>query len=305
MTQILVGTSGGLHELDFEGSDEVGPPAFHGREVTALAADGEPWAIVDGRSLVRRVPRSSWTRVGVTESSSATCLLSSRSGVFVGTSEAHLLLLEGDELSRVEGFDRVRSREEWFTPWGGSPEVRSLAEGPGGTLHVNVHVGGIVRSLDGGATWEPTIAIHADVHQVLTHPEREDLVLAPCARGLALSDDGGKTWRHQTHGLHATYCEAASLAGDVVLMCASDGPFSRHAVMYRAELAGDELRFNESTNGLPQSFGANIDTGCLSAAGSDVAVGTERGELYVSADAGAAWRLRAHGLPTITTVLLV
>ena len=48
--------------------------------------------------------------------------------------------------------------------------IRSVTATPDGVLLVNVHVGGIVRSSDGGITWQPTIDIDTDVHQVCAHP---------------------------------------------------------------------------------------------------------------------------------------
>jgi hypothetical protein len=46
-------------------------------------------------------------------------------------------------------------------------------------LYANVHVGGILRTADGGETWTPTIDIDADVHHVTT---AEGIVLAAGCR---------------------------------------------------------------------------------------------------------------------------
>ena len=79
-----------------------------------------------------------------------------------------------------------------FTPWGGHPAVRTIAAGAEGELYVNVHVGGILRSDDDGASWRPTIDIRSDVHEVLAVPGAP----RPCAGGhrrrqAATSEDGG------------------------------------------------------------------------------------------------------------------
>ena len=62
------------------------------------------------------------------------------------------------------------TRAEWHTPWGGPPSVFSMAS-LGDDLFVSVHVGGILRSSDGGQSWEATIDLHEDVHQVVADPE--------------------------------------------------------------------------------------------------------------------------------------
>ena len=65
------------------------------------------------------------------------------------------------------------------------PYVRSLTEtSDHRALLANVHVGGIPRSGNGGASWAPTIDPDADVHQVRAAPTDRSLVLAAAAVGL-------------------------------------------------------------------------------------------------------------------------
>ena len=74
------------------------------------------------------------------------------------------------------------------------------------TLYVNVHVGGIVRSTDGGMTWTDTLDIHSDVHQVITDPDRPRHAYAATARGFAVTTDGADTWGFIDEGLDSSYC---------------------------------------------------------------------------------------------------
>src|SRR5213593_1928350 len=90
-------------------------------------------------------------------------------------------------------FDAAEGREAWHTPWGAPADVRSISSGADGAVYVNVHVGGVLRSTDGGAGWRPTLDIEHDVHQVLALPERPGLVLVAAADGFGLSRDGGDT----------------------------------------------------------------------------------------------------------------
>jgi hypothetical protein len=308
---LLVGTVKGLDELDCDGGE---PRAVEGqvadRAVSALAVGdgGERWALADATEVLRGEDGGRWTRVAGGDGVELTCLLPVEARLLIGAEEASLLELEGNvaggSLERVSSFDRAPGRQRWYTPWGGPPAVRSMARDRAGRLHVNVHVGGIPRSTDGAVTWEPTIDIDADVHQVLAHPRLPDLVLAATARGLARSDDGGDLWMEQADGLHAPYSRAVAVAGETVLVSASDGPSGRRAAVYRAslELGG---AFERCRAGLPEWFDANIDTGSLAAEGSTVAFGTAGGSLFVSEDAGATWVERATGLPTVLAVAFV
>jgi hypothetical protein len=220
-------------------------------------------------------------------------------GVFVGTEEAHLLRLGDDSLlAPVEAFEAIAGRDDWFTPWGGPPAVRSIARDLSGRLHANVHVGGIPRSVDAGASWEPTIDIDADIHQVVAHPYEPDVVLAAGAVGLAVSVDGGASWRIEREGLHATYARAVAMAGDHVLLTVSNGPRGGRAAIYRTTLEPGSA-FERCTVGLPEWFDSNIDSGWLDVRGGEVAFGTGDGEVYRSDDAGERWTRAAIGLPSI------
>src|SRR5262245_4207530 len=301
-THILVGTVGGLWSL--EGRTSPSPAAHDGRTVTALAREGErTWAIVDGKTLW--VDDGAWKTVASVEGPEATCLVPTATGLLIGTEEAHLRRLEGDRLIPVESFDTAESRESWYTPWGDPADVRSIAAGPApdGPLYINVHVGGVVRSRDGGRSWTPTLDIEVDVHQVIAHPERPELVLVAAYDGFGISRDGGASWDWATAGMHAHYCRALTLADDVVLISASTGPGGKRPALYRRPLDG-RTDFERCRKGLPTWFDDNIDTACLAAAGPVVVAGTEDGHVFESLDAGESWAVVAEGLPAVRCILV-
>jgi hypothetical protein len=308
-TDVLVGTSQGLFALA-GGDPRPDPrpdPSFGPREVSAMAVrDGGVWAVTERRVIARRAPEGPWVDVARSDGFDLACLAPTSHGVLAGTEEAHLLRLVGDDgvLAPLEAFETVGGRETWFTPWGGPPALRSIAQDLAGRLHANVHVGGIPRSVDAGASWEPTIDIDADVHQVVAHPTEPEVVLAAGAVGLAVSVDGGSSWRIEREGLHATYARAVAVAGDRVLLSVSNGPRGGRAAMYRTALEPGST-FERCTEGLPEWFDGNIDSGWLDARGSEVAFGTGDGEVFVSDDAGESWARAATGLPSIRAVRLV
>jgi hypothetical protein len=299
--RIRVGTSAGLQELI---GDRVIPgDPLTGKSLTALARDGaRTWAIVDGRTLWE-TREATWEERASIDGPAATCLAPTADGLLIGTEQAHLLRRTADTLARVESFEKVEGRDGWYTPWGDPADVRSIAVAIDGTLHVNVHVGGVARSRDGGRSWAPTVDIETDVHQVLAHPTRGDVVLVAAAEGFGVSEDGGDAWKFTTAGLHAHYLRAVAVAGETVLVSASTGPGGRRSALYRKSLDSDGP-FERCTDGLPAWFNDNIDTACLVANGPLVVFGTEDGRVFQSLDAGERWQLLAKGLPSVSCLTL-
>lgn len=286
MAEIVIATKRGLHHLD------SGRIEFADRAVTALSEDGR-LAILDYRELW--ADRDGWRHVATSADLDLMCV-ATNGDVYVGTSEAHLLRLAGDALVQIDDFETVEGHRDWFTPWGGPPDVRSIAVDGSDELFVNVHVGGIVKG--SGDKWEPTLDISADVHEVRIAGDR---IVAACAVGLAESGDGGYAWSYDDEGLHATYARAIAVGGDVLFMSVSWGPRGGEAAIYRQPLDGTSP-FERCD--LP-TLTDNIDTGCLDAAGDDVAFGTLDGEVFHSSDHGATWTKITDTLPSVSYLRFV
>lgn len=285
MTTLRIGTAEGLVE----------PP--HGVTVTGpTRVFGDAALCADGRVL--------WhTHAGWTELASGPdllCAVDAPGGLLIGTEGAHLTRVSPDGLHRVASFEVVAGRDDWYTPWGGAPETRSLTRTDDNVLLASVHVGGIPRSDDGGRTWHPTIDIEADVHQVRAVPGREEVVLAAAAVGFCRSDDHGLTWRVIADGLHATYCRAVAVAGDAVLVSASEGPRGRESALYRRALKSTDP-FERVTDWIE----GNVDTHALDALDDQVVYGTRAGVVWQSLDAGTTWEILADDLAPITSISLV
>src|SRR5438093_11266456 len=258
MAEILVATRDGLHRFDVSG--RLLKVEFAGREVSTIAPEGwELWAILEGTEVVHTAGVDWWFHVANLRGLRGNCMADTRAGVIVGTSDAHLYRIAGKGLERVSSFAGAPGRKEWFTPWGGPPDTRSLTE-DGDTVYVNVHVGGVLRSQDHGKSWQATIEIEADVHQVTTGHGN---VYAAGAGGLSVSGDKGATWSTSDEGLHASYCRAVAVCGDTILLTASTGPRGGRSAVYRGPIDGSS--FERCDGGLPGWFGHTIDTDCLDA----------------------------------------
>ncbi len=283
--------------------------------VRGLAPDGRggALAIVGGNSLHRRAPSGEWAPVATSEFE-LSCCMSVRDIIYVGTDNARMLRLsdKGAVLEPIEGFDNVAGRDAWFA---GSAIVKGQRVGPplgirsvttnsnGGTLFANVHVGGIPRSMDGGRSWQPTIDINSDVHEVYAHPANPDIVVAASAIGLCISRDAGATWTIERDGLQASYCSAIAFSGNAILVSASTDHFAAQGRIYRRPIKpdGDIVAVE---GGMPAWTEGIVDTGCIAANGSSIAVADRAGNLYVSDDFGQAWSCRSTRLPTPSGVLI-
>jgi hypothetical protein len=284
----LLGTAGGLHEMGPEG----GRVHLDGRDVTAV--DGLGWVLVDGQEVLH-CEHDHWESYGrLTDDLRATCLLVGDDALLLGLAGGHLVRMDDEGFEMVTSFESAPGRAAWYTPWGGPADTRSLAAAEDGTLYANVHVGGILRSRDGGATWEPTIDLHVDVHQVVAVPGTTTVVAAT-GTGFAATDDGGDTWVVDDDGLDGSYLRAVAVAGDTVVVSASHGPGGQEAALYRRPLGGG--RFERLARGLPERFAANVDTGWLAASGEAVVVAGPDGTVRRSDDGGANFDVVAHDLP--------
>lgn len=296
---LLIGTRDGVVDLD-------GAEALTGHRAGPFTSGADVVGVVDGTSVVRR-ESGAWHDVAFVGEGAACIAVAGRT-VFVGKAGGHVDVIgPGVRLDRLPGFESAPTRADWYTPWGGPADTRSLTVSADGTLLANVHVGGILRSTDGGATWDATIDLHHDVHQVLAHPTRPGLVLAAAAVGLARSDDDGATWEIADDGLHATYLRAVAIAGDTVLVSASTGPGGSRSAIYRRPLdAPLGARFERCRDGLPEWLAGNIDTFCLvgDPDGGLVAFGDHEGAVFVSSDAGRSWDAARSGLAPIVALAL-
>jgi hypothetical protein len=285
------------------------------QSVRGLAPDrrGGALAIVGRHSLRRRAPSGEWATVATSEFE-LSCCMAVRDAIYVGTDDARMLRLShgGGSLDPMDGFDNIAGRDAWFA---GSAIVNGQRVGPplgirsvaansnGSILFANVHVGGIPRSMDGGRTWQPTIDINSDVHEVRAHEADPDIVVAASAIGLCISHNAGATWTIERDGLHAAYCSAVAFSGDDILVSASTDHFATQGRIYRRPIRPDG-NIVAVEDGLPAWINGIADTGCIATKGSTIVVVDRAGSLYVSTEFGLAWSRSSSELPTPSSVLI-
>ena len=162
-------------------------------------------------------------------------------------------------------------------------------------LLVGIELGGLMRSVDGGATWQDhRPGAQPDVHALVWHPAAEARAYEAGGGGAAWSVDGGQTWRPVDEGRDRHYTWALAVDPhdpDCWFVSASRGPFDAHradrhaqAYVYRWRADGP---WQALDRGLPQPLDA-MPYALLFADGVLFA-GLSDGRLYASCDGGDTW----------------
>ena len=277
-----------------------------GQPVRSLVADGRGGVlgIVGGHSLCRRSPAGEWSVIAESEVE-LSCCVPVGDAVVAGTEDARLLRVDIDGAQRwLTGFESVPGRDGWYA---GAIVVDGKLMGPplgvrsisvtcdGAALLANVHVGGIPRSTDAGVTWQPTIDIDNDVHQVCAHPARPEIAIAAAATGLCISLDAGKTWILEQNGLHAHYCSAVAFGRSSIFVAASTDHFATEGSIYRRPIDGTGPL--QPLGGMPKWLDGIADTHCIATREAMVVVIDRSGRLYLSHDDGDTWSYPYDRLP--------
>jgi hypothetical protein len=286
---LLVGTTRGLLDLDTDHALLDGPG------VTALTSGPGGWHALLDRRVVVRIDDGEVTTVGELPADDGQSLAVLADGtVVVGRTGARLAMV-GTGVEDLGAFEQVPGREHWENPANATPDTRSMASS-GDNLWVNIHVGGLWHSRDGGGTWQGVVEPEADIHEVRAEGA---LVAVAAAVGFGWSKDGGDSWSWSTEGLHRGYLRAVAIDGGTAYVSASDGPFTRRGAVYRARLGSAFVRCED---GLPEWFSDNVDTGHLDAGGGRAVIAFGE-EIYVSDDDGASWRAdKVSGAITVVRV---
>src|ERR1041385_1403039 len=295
MSSILVTTWGnGL----FNVTGKIVRQELAGQSFRSLVADGRGGvlAIVGGHSLCRRSSDGAWTEIAKSEFQ-LSCCVPIGNVVFAGTEDAHILRIDPDATQqRLTGFDAVAGRDKWYA---GSAIIDGKRVGPplgirsmaascdGAVLLANVHVGGIPRSTDAGLTWQPTIDIESDVHQVCTRPTRPDIVIAAAGVGLCMSRDAGMTWTIEQRGLHAHHCSAVAFGRNDIFVSAAESPFATEGAVYRRPIDSNGA-LQPVAGGMPKWTSGSADTNCIATRDSMVALIDRSGRPFVTNDDGTS-----------------
>ncbi|MFW5868801.1 MAG: WD40/YVTN/BNR-like repeat-containing protein [Armatimonadota bacterium] len=308
---ILIGTGDGLVGLDDDGNERF--RVMRGSEISYVDTDaeGRVLAIADESEIVAAPSMGEagsdggWASLGSLPGARANCLAQLAGLLFIGAEDARMWVMPaaGGEPERIESFDAVPTRDEWDTPWGGPPDVRSLATiaGESPAIYADIHVGWIVRSLDLGESWTQLKGgLHRDVHRVNSHRSAPDRVYAATAQGCFISEDRGETWEQHLEPFEPRNYQRCVMPDfedpDTFLCTASLGPHPEgetgcEAMIFRTADGGET--WESAHEGLPGHFYHNIDTHMLAASiqrPNVFAFHDAEESVYLTTDAACEWR---------------
>jgi photosystem II stability/assembly factor-like uncharacterized protein len=172
-----------------------------------------------------------------------------------------------------------------------------------------IELGGIVRSPDGGETWQDQRpGAYADCHSLAAHPSFPEALYEAGGGGFAESEDFGESWHAADEGMSLHYVWGLAVDSkdpSLVYTSAASGPGRAHgsgfsdAAIYRRRDGGRWEILLEGLAAFPYALAA--DPGTPGA----VYAGFGDGEVLRSPDAGATWGEISHtpgGLAALAAV---
>ena len=219
--------------------------------------------------------------------------------VYAGTEPSALFRSEdgGQTWRELTALLDLPSRPTWsFPPRPWTSHVRWIAPSPhdADLLLVGIELGGLMRSTDGGASWQDhRPGAQPDVHSLAWHPRVEGRAYEAGGGGAAWSEDAGDTWQPADAGRDRHYTWAVAVEPhdpDAWYVSASTGPFAAHgrgdpqARIY-AWRAGE---WRALAGGLPEPLPAMPYA--LVAADGRLFAGLADGQLWESTDRGESWQ---------------
>lgn len=239
--------------------------------------------------------------------------------IYAGTKPAQMFVSRdnGTNWTELQGFRRVRGFW-WFSPAEApfTAYVQAIALAPDDprTIVVGIELGAVLRSADGGQTWQGhRPGALRDCHSLAAHAVQGNWLYegGGTGAGAAFSRDGGVSWRQPRAGLdrHYGWAVAADPAQpEVWYVSLAPGPMKAHAdgqaeaYIFRAT---GGAAWEKLAGGLPQPL-RHMPYALLTdpAAPGHVYAGLSNGEVWQSTDHGDNWQPLPFNLGSIHRVLI-
>ena len=137
--------------------------------------------------------------------------------------------------AQLDALLELPSQPRWsFPPRPWTSHVRWIAPSPhdAGLLLVGIELGGLMRSSDGGVSWQDhRPGAQPDVHSLAWHPHTPGRAYEAGGGGAAFSTDAGESWQPADEGLDRRYTWSVAVDpddADCWYLSASTGPFAAH-----------------------------------------------------------------------------
>ena len=260
----------------------------------------------------------SWDRLSGIEHPRVTAVAVSPAdgALYAGTEPSALFVSRdgGASWRELEGLRKLPSAPTWSfppRPWTSHVRAISLSYTDPDLVVAGIELGGIVRSPDGGETWQDQRpGAYADCHSLAAHTSSPEMLYEAAGGGFAESEDFGESWHAADEGMGLHYVWGLAVDSEdpaLIFASAAPGPGRAHgsgfsdAAIYRRRDGGRWEILLEGLAAFPYALAA--DPGTPGA----VYAGFGDGEVLRSPDAGATWGEISHtpgGLAALAAVLI-
>lgn len=294
--------------------------SLEGRGARCLAVDPEdPLTLYVGTSdegvFKSESGGVSWERLSGVEHPRVTAVVVSPvdGAVYAGTEPSALFISRDGGVSwrELDGMRELPSAPTWSfppRPWTSHVRAISLSYEDPQPIVVGIELGGVVRSPDGGTSWEDQRpGACADCHNLAAHPAAPDTLYEAAGDGFAESGDFGESWKASGAGMRHGYVWGLAVdAEDPTLLYASaaPGPYRAHgsgfsdAEIYRRKAGGRWETVLDELAAFPYALCADPEApGALYAGFGD-------GKILHSPDAGESWSEIAS-VPSVDALVAV
>jgi photosystem II stability/assembly factor-like uncharacterized protein len=294
VTLSLEGSGAQCVAADPENPDRVFAGTFdHG--VYRSMDGGETW-----ESLKDGIPHTRIPSLAISPSHTENGMLV----VYAGTEPSNLYRSEdnGETWTGFPKLPELPSAPTWSfppRPWTSHVRWITLSHHNPNLIFAGIELGGVMRSKDAGETWEDRKpGSQHDSHAIATHPVDSSRVYEAAGGGIALSTDGGDTWRGADEGMDRHYCWALAVDPvDPELWYISATHSARYAHREDGNSAGQIYRRDHSDTWEPLTINGETEFQNMPYAmlvprnmpGTLVA-GFRNGEVMYSEDKGNTWR---------------
>ena len=222
--------------------------------------------------------------------------------IFAGTEPSTLSRSDdgGETWRELSALLALPSASSWsFPPKPDTHHVRWIETDPNveGRLYVAIEAGALVRSDDGGETWQDRVPGGPfDTHTAASHAEAKDRLYSAAGDGYFESFDGGESWSRMMNGLGHGYLVGVAVDpadANTVLVSASAGPYfayrpdNAEAYVYRKSA---RRPFELAMEGLPGASGTVASRLATHAGEPGVFYAANNHGLFRSQDGRTSWK---------------
>ena len=306
MPRLYAATGDEIARLDEKGGEWTCELFLQGSGAQCLALDpGDPETVFAGlrEQGVRRTQDGgrSWVDCALPEPGVFSLAVSAAdNAVYAGTEPSRLFRSDdrGESWRELASLLELPSQPTWsFPPRPWTSHVRWIAPSPHDAELVlaGIELGGLMRSTDGGETWQDhRPGAQRDVHSLAWHPRVPGRAFEAGGGGAAFSDDAGESWHAADDGRDRHYTWSVAVDPEdpeLWYVSASTGPFAAHgrsdpqARIFR-QRAGEA--WHALAGGLPEPLPAMPYA--LVAGEGRLFAGLADGQIWESDDRGDTWR---------------